>query len=303
MSTLPKLAVSTMCIRILTQPAGSAAVHSAKDLREWLLETGMVSKPVQLPPDSYAGFLSVIIDARGADCTEIAATLAKLFQGTLQRVRIQILVSSSEKGQEVKAFTKHDSAISVIYSIDEIILPDSYILVCPAGVLVGTYSVEAAIEAIDATGCHVLRAVVDGATSSVELWQVEALKSAQNLGLAEENARVAGKERWVSGSGLGLHVVGQPSPKQFLKKGLAQKHELTVLVRDTSQQRVRLDYEYRIRRLQAELDRAKKEIWSSGCHSSFGMSKSIRLLRKGPRYILARIKVKLLRSAEGAARQ
>lgn len=257
-------------------------------------ETGPGQGCLNGPQQSEAGMLSIVVDGRTADISLICLTISSLLRGTAQRSRMQVLLPTDADQSWFSTWIAHERQISLINSLDAVTPGDSCVMILPAGVVVGMFSLEAAVECLDVSAANVLRILVDGCPGSVELWRTKALGDRQLRAAAEQKTRRSGAERWVSGASVGMYAAGRPEPKMFLRKGRAGKFEVKVLVRDTARPDVRREYEVRIRELEAQLARAKREALSSAHGPARGGRLLLRAMKKGPRYVMNRASRRLL---------
>lgn len=223
---------------------------------------------------------------------EIVATVGTLLKSGCQDFHVTILSAAARPRLEV--WLADDTRFAFAEGKNDVLHPSAYTLVVPAGVALGVHSLEAAIEAVRETQCLVLRALVDGRSDAIELWQTPALRSYAAQGDPEKLARRAGGERWVSGNGLGLHDYRQPKPKLHLRRGAAAALDLNILVQDLADRSVRGDYEQRILQLESrlrksEVDRRQLE---QGLAPHRGLARVRAAARKGPAYLLARLKAR-----------
>ena len=169
-----------------------------------------------------------------------------------------------------------------------------YTLVISAGTALGLHSLEAMIDTLQQTEATVLRALVDGQAGALELWHTATLRELREAGDPEKSARSAGGERWVSGSALGLHDFRRPKPKLHLRKGAAATLELNIVVRDLADRGTRVDYEQQIRHLESRLKKSEIERrrLEQGLAPNRGISRAQAIARKGPAYILGRLKAR-----------
>ena len=167
-------------------------------------------------------------------------------------------------------------------------------LVLGAGTALGLHSLEAMIESVRQTEAQLLRALVDGRPGAVEFWETGTLRRLSKAGDPEKAARKAGGERWVSGNALGLHDFRRPKPKLHLRKGAAATLDLNIVVRDLSNSSTRRDYEQQIRQLEARLKKSETERrrLEQGLAPNRGLSRARAIARKGPAYILVRLKAR-----------
>ncbi|MGM0929179.1 MAG: hypothetical protein ACQEXN_05665 [Actinomycetota bacterium] len=262
---------------------------------QWQLEADLSTATIQQPRRTSKGTLTVLVDARAADARATALTIASIFSGSVQRSFLQVLMPNSADSVLLEQWLASESDVHFVRSVKDVVAGDQYLLVCPAGVVLGTYSIEAAVEAANETGASLLRALVDGASGTLELWKSAALGSPVSLTGAEQAIRNQGGERWISGASLGAHACYRPAPKQFLRKGRAGTFDVHVVVKDLKDPATRLDYEHQVRRLEAELARVKRHQWQAATRdASPGTARTpLHALRKGPRYLASRAAARL----------
>ena len=277
----------------------SSSVHER--VRKWQVEAGLPCADIWQPRQSSNGVLTILVDARSADARTTALTIASIFSGSVQRSPLQILMPVSADSAMLEEWLASEHSVRFIRGLEEVAAGDQFLLVCPAGIKLGTYSVEAALEAAEETGADLLRVVVDGASGTLELWKAAALEAHSSLNGAERAIRNLNGERWVSGASLGAHALGRPAPKQFLRKGKAGKFDLHVVVKDLKDPATRLDYEHQVRRLEAELARVKRHQWQNATRGTSPAAAFLpfHALRKGPRYFASRAAARLRRLNAG----
>ena len=268
-----------------------AAEHHYKStglpLDQWHAEAGLTLSRLSGPAPSARGLLGVVVDARKSEISQVCLTVSSLLRGTVQRPRIQILLSHSADARPIAEWVAHEQQISLITSLAEVTPGEEYLMVIPAGVIAGAYSVEAAVECLDVSGAGVLRVLVDGVEGAVEVWRSAALGDAGDRSAAEARARAAGRERWISGASTGMHAVGRPAPKMFLRKGPAEKFEVRVLARDTAKADVKADYEGRLRELESQLARMKRKA-ANQANGNMDSARILNTAKKGPSYLVRR---------------
>ena len=227
------------------------------------------------------------MDARKGETSQVCLTVSSLLRGTVQRPRIQILLPRSASASPIAEWVAHEPQISLITSLAEVTPGEEYLMVVPAGTIAGAYSVEAAVECLDTSGAGVLRVLVDGVDGAVEVWRSGALGDSAARSDAEARVRAAGRERWVSGASTGMHAAGRPAPKMFLRKGPAEKFEVRVLARDTAKAEVKADYEGRLRELESQLARMKRQAANQASGNTEGAG-IFRAANMGPGYLIRR---------------
>ncbi|NKX55361.1 hypothetical protein [Arthrobacter mobilis] len=289
----------------MTDLAVTLDVH--KQIRQWQQEAGLPVVDLQQPRRSWAAMLTILLDARSADARTAALSISSILTGSTQRNPLQVLIPDSEDSVLLEQWLAFEPDVRFVRTVDEAVLGAQYLLVCPAGVVFGSHSVQAAVEAAQESGARLLRAVVDGVSGSLELWDTAGLGSAADLSAAEQGIRDDGGERWVSGASLGAYAAGRPAPKMFLRKGAAGRFDVHVVVKDLKDPAARRDYEQQIRQLESELARAKRHWWQEASSAApaggtarrpFG-SVPLRAVRKGPRYLAARTALRLRRWTTG----
>lgn len=260
---------------------------SGQLLDQWHAEAGLIPSRLTGPASSPRGLLAIVVDGRDVGTSQVCLTVSSLLHGTVQRPRIQILLPRSADRRAIEEWVTHEHQISLITSLPEVTPGEEYLMVIPAGVIAGAYSVEAAVECLDTAGTAVVRVLVDGVDGAVELWRSDALGDPAERSDAERRARAASSERWVSGASTGMHAAGRPAPKMFLRKGPAGKFEVRVLVRDTANAEVKADYERRLRDLESQLARAKRSAANQPGRNTQRRG-VLRTVRKGPAFLTRR---------------
>lgn len=229
-------------------------------LSSWLQSSGVSINALQLPAQGRAP-MTLVVNAAGAPAGHVASTLVSYRQGTVQQLPVQICGLSGPEAEAVRRWLDGDPLVSFPVAPEDVDCSAETVLAVPAGVLFGTHSLEAAYEALHAAdGCLVLRAPVDGAQGSVELWRSAFLGTDRKS--AEGRARLAGGERWVSGASLGLYYHGRPQPKPHMRRGAAGTLELVVVAEDSAVPHVRQGYLNRIKALESEIARLRKAQWN-----------------------------------------
>ncbi|NJC22640.1 hypothetical protein BJ994_001716 [Arthrobacter pigmenti] len=229
---------------------------------DWLFEEHLEFTALHNPTTEKPLCLEILIDARQSDDRAVVLTLGTLLASTAGSASIQLLASAEHDHLALKAWVDNRPRVAFIDSIDAFLAaPADLKLICPAGVLFGAFSVEAAVEAHRSTRCELLRVAVDGASRSVELWKASVLKGA-SAGKAEGIVRERGRERWVSGSSLGVRSIGKPLIPQHLKKGSAGRMESRIVVMDATQNAVAEDFLAQVRRLERNVASLERRNWS-----------------------------------------
>lgn len=233
----------------------------------------------------------ILVRAAKAADLEIAGTVASLFGSACQDFAVDILVEDGRRPR-LEGWLATDSRFSFVRTDGQQVAEATYTLVLWAGTALGAHSLEAMIDSLQQTHALVLRALVDGQQGAVELWQTATLRTLAATGDPEKSARTAGGERWASGSALGLYDYRRPKPKLHLRKGAAATLDLNIVVRDLADSATRLDYEQQIRQLEARLKRSAVECrrLEQGIAPNRGLSRVRAVARKGPAYVLNRLK-------------
>lgn len=264
---------------------------AAESIEGQLALAGITPKPVHRPRTAVP-LVGILIKADQASDLAVAGTILSLFRSACQDFSATVLCGKRNAGTNLRAWLAEDSRFGFSDAGDDGIGPSPYTLVLNAGVALGAHSLEAMIDAINEAGATVLRALVDGRSGAIEMWQTGLLRSCQALGDPELAARQRGGERWLSGSSLGLHDYEQPKPRLHLRKGVAGTLDLNIVIRDLHDPATRLDYEQRIRGLESRLKKSEVERrrLEQGLAPSRGLSRARAIARKGPGYVIARLK-------------
>lgn len=260
-------------------------------IQESLADLGIQLKVVH-GPRSASPLVKIIVLAGSATELEVAATAASLLTSACQDFTVSILGAPEEATSKVRAWLSSDARFTWSPDSGGILRTDRFTFVVHAGTRVGTYTLEALVDAQESTGAAVVRALVDGRTSATEFWDTAVLTELQQLGDPERVARASGRERWLAGSSLGLHDYRQPAPRMHLRKGAANRHDLTVLVRDAADPAVRADYEHRIRDLETRLARSEtaRRRAETGLPGPRGPVRLTAVAKRGPAYVLRRVR-------------
>ena len=269
---------------------GSQAVSAS--IEEELRHAGFALKALHTPRRETP-LVRILIRAAKATDLEIAGTVASLFRSACQDFAVDILVQDGRR-PKLEEWLATDRRFSFVRTDGQQITEASYTLVISAGTALSLHSLEAMIDSLRQTQALVLRALVDGQPGAIELWQTATLQALSETRDPEKAARSAGGERWVSGSALGLHDFRRPKPKLHLRKGAAATLDLNIVVRDLADRATRLDYEQRIRQLEARLKKseAERRRLEQGLAPNRGISRARAIARKGPAYILGRLKAR-----------
>ena len=265
-------------------------------IEEELRDAGFALKALHTPRRNTP-LVRILIRATKAADLEIAATVASLFGSACQDFGVDILVEDGSRPR-LEEWLATDGRFAFVPTDEQQIADAAYTLVVSAGTALGLHSLEAMIDSLRQTQALVLRALVDGQPGAIELWQTATLRELTETGDPEKSARGAGGERWVSGSALGLHDFRRPKPKLHLRKGAAATLDLNIVVRDLADSATRLDYEHKIRQLEARLKKSEVERrhLEQGLAPNRGISRARAIVRKGPAYILARLKARASRA-------
>ena len=257
-----------------------------------LRDAGFALKALHTPRQETP-LVRILIRAPKATDLEIAGTVASLLGSACQDFAVDILVENGSR-PKLAEWLATDTRFSFLRTDEQHIAEAAYTLVVSAGTVLGPHSLEAMIDSLRQTQALVLRALVDGQPGAIELWQTATLRELRAAGDPERSARSAGGERWVSGSALGLHDFRRPKPKLHLRKGAAATLDLNIVVRDLADSGTRLDYEQRIRQLEARLKKSEVERrrLEQGLAPNRGISRAQAIARKGPAYILGRLKAR-----------
>lgn len=261
-------------------------------IEEQLRETGFALKALQTPR-SETPLVRILVRAAKASDLEIAGTVASLFGSANQDFAVEILAEAGTRPQ-LEQWLATDRRFSFVGTEGTDLVEAGFTLVLSAGTALGLHSLEAMIESLRQSEALVLRALVDGQPGAIELWETGTLRRLSEQGDPEKSARKAGGERWVSGNALGLHDFRRPKPKLHLRKGAAASLDLNIVVRDLSDGATRQDYEERIRQLEARLRKSEVERrrLEQGFAPNRGLSRARAIARKGPAYILVRLKAR-----------
>jgi hypothetical protein len=245
-------------------------------------------------PRRETPLVRILIRAAEATDLEIAATIASLLGSACQDFAVDILLEQEGGRKKLEDWVATDSRFSFIAADQQVVTEADFTLVLGAGTALGVHSLEAMIDSLRHTEAMVLRGLVDGQPGAIELWQTATLRTLTETGDPEKSARSAGGERWVSGSAVGLYDFRLPKPKLHLRKGAAATLDLNVVVRDLADRATRLDYEQRIRQLEFRLKKSEVERrrLEQGLAPNRGLSRARAVARKGPAYILGRLKAR-----------
>jgi hypothetical protein len=264
----------------------------AASIEEELRHAGFALRALHTPRQEAPLVRILIRGAKAADL-EIAGTVASLFGSACQDFAVDILVGDCAR-PKLEEWLATDSRFSFLRTGGQQTAEAAYTLVLSAGTALGLHSLEAMIDSLRQTQALVLRALVDGQSGAMELWETATLRGLSETGDPEKSARSAGGERWVSGSALGLHDFRRPKPKLHLRKGAAASLDLNIVVRDLTDSATRLDYEQQIRQLEARLKKSEIERrrLEQGLAPNRGISRARAIARKGPAYILRQLKAR-----------
>lgn len=262
-------------------------------IEEELRNAGFVLKTVHMPRRETP-LVRILVRAANATDLEIAGTVASLLGSACQDFAVDILVERNRSRHRLQEWLGTDPRFSFAATDGPDIADSVYTLVISAGTALGLHSLEAMVDSLQQTQAMVLRALVDGQAGALELWRTGTLRELRESGDPERSARTAGGERWVSGSALGLHDFRRPKPKLHLRKGAAATLDLNIVVRDLADHATRVDYEQQIRHLESRLKKSEMERrrLELGLAPNRGISRARAIARKGPAYILGRLKAR-----------
>ncbi|MGO4494170.1 hypothetical protein AB4Y86_19025 [Arthrobacter sp. 2YAF22_2] len=118
---------------------------------------------------------------------------------------------------------------------------------------------EALLSVVQLPFVSVVRALVEGHSRPVEIWDRDylVLNGQQN---ATKVARINGRERWIDGASLGLYAHGLDAPKVFFRKGPADRHILEFVVYDAKTEVFKESQRSRIQALEREIRSLKSQI-------------------------------------------
>lgn len=263
---------------------------ASTSIEEELQQAGVVLKSIHTPRCERP-LVRILIRADKAADLEIAGTVASLFGSAMQDFAVDILTEPGSRPR-LEEWLATDGRFSFVVPGTKSVADAGFTLVVGAGTALSMHTLEAMIESLQQTEAQVLRALVDGLPGAVEFWETSLLRRLSEEGDPEKAARKAGGERWVSGNALGLHEYRRPRPKLHLRKGAAATLDLNIVVRDLSNSATRTDYEDQFRRLEARLKRSEIERrrLEQGLAPNRGFSRAKAIVRKGPAYILVRLK-------------
>lgn len=261
-----------------------------------LAALGIELKPVH-GPRTASPLIGVVVRAEAAPELAVAATIASLLTSAAQDFTVHVVGASAASTPRVRSWVGADARFHWLPTAAPP-AATTYTLVLPAGTRVGTYALEAYVDAIRLTGASCVRALVDGQSASAELWDTAILARLQATGDPEAAVRTSGTERWVAGNSLGLHDYLRPAPRLHVRKGPAGRHDLTVVVRDAGDAGVRRDYEERIRDLESRLARSEKarRRMEAGVLPKRRAARVYAALRRGPAHVTGRAVTMLRRT-------
>jgi hypothetical protein len=256
---------------------------------EGLANLGIHLKSVH-GPRSSSPLVSIVLLADDSTELEVAATAASLLTSACQDFTVSIVGAPEKATSRTRRWLSPDSRFAWVPAPGGIQRAGRFTFVLHAGTRVGTYSLEALVDAHESTGAALVRVLVGSRNSSAEFWDTAVLMELRGSGDPERAVRASGGERWVSGNSLGLHDYRQPAPRMHLRKGSAGRHDLTILVRDAADSSVRQDYEHRIRELESKLERSEtaRRRMEAGLPQLQGAGRLAIVARRGPGYVLRR---------------
>lgn len=264
-------------------------------IEEELRNAGYVLKTLHMPRRETP-LVRILVRAAKATDLEIAGTVASLLGSACQDFAVDIIVerNGTRPRPRLREWLGTDPRFTFAAADGPAIADSVYTLVISAGTALGLHSLEAMIDSLQQSQAQVLRALVDGQAGALELWRTETLRQLRASGDPETSARTAGGERWVSGNALGVHDFRRPKPKLHLRKGAAATLDLNIVVRDLADHATRVDYEQQIRHLEARLKKSEIERrrLEQGLAPNRGISRARAIARKGPAYILGRLKAR-----------
>ncbi|RNL53917.1 hypothetical protein [Arthrobacter oryzae] len=263
-------------------------------IEEELRLAGVVLKPLHTPRQATP-LLHILIRAGKATDLEVAGTIASLFRSSCQDFAVDVVQADHSRRTKLEEWLATDTRFTFVQAGYKRPGNGAYTLVLNAGTALGVHSLEAMIDSLVETQATVLRALVDGQSGGIELWRTADLNAHAEAGTdPEKAARRAGGERWIAGNAVGLHEFRRPKPKVHLRKGAAGAHDLTIVVRDLRDRSTRTDYEQQIRAMESRLHKSESERrrLEQGLKPNRGLARAQAIIRRGPAYILVRLKAR-----------
>lgn len=257
-----------------------------------LTAVGIHVKPIHGPRTAIP-VVGVLIPASFATEMELAATAASLLTVVGQDFSVFFTGANRSKTGLLREWLAGDTRFQWVATKEGLDWRTKYILVLPPGTRMGRWSLEAIIDAHQATGVPLLRILIDGRMDAIEIWDTQQLLQFTKHGDPEVAARKMGGERWLSGSSLGIHDYLQPEPKMHLRKGSASRHDMTIMIHDASDDVVRKDYGSRIRQLEYQLVKAKFQVrqMETGLRPDRGLMRAASIVKRSPLYVKARTRM------------
>lgn len=215
---------------------------------------------VHIPSDCHPDFgpwqsvprLAILIPCGDRPKAEILATTVDILGSTFQNFAVSISDAPSDCIESLTVLLREDSRFAVsAWPLGEV--PAArFVLVLPAGWRLTRYSLEALLSAVQLPTVAVVRVLVEGHSRPVEIWDRDYLvhNGAQH---ATRMARIAGLERWIDGSSLGLYAHGHQAPKVFFRKGPADRHILEFVVYDSRNEAFKQSQRSRILTLERQI--------------------------------------------------
>lgn len=261
----------------------------SRTIQEDLASLGIELKTVHRPR-IVVPLIHIIVPAASSAEMDVAVTAASVLASACQDFTVDIVGGEDPRRARVREWLSTDARFRFVES-ERVRAPGSvYTLVLHPGTRLGTFSLEALVDAHEASGAVLLRALVDGQRGAAEFWRSVVLDELLSAGNPEQAVRKAGGERWLSGNSLGLYDRHHPAPKMHLRKGAAGRHDLTIIVRDSSDPSTRSDYEQRIRHLESKLARseAARRRLEAGIAPQRALARLGAAAQRGPAYVYVR---------------
>lgn len=202
--------------------------------------------------------LAILIPCGDRPTEEIFATAGDVLGSTFQNYAVSISGAPVEGVKPLSDWLRDDKRFVVATRELREVPAAKFVAVLPAGWRVTRYSLEALLSAIQLPGVAVVRALVEGHSRPVEIWDRDYLVGTGQQD-ATKMARTSGLERWIDGSSLGLYAHGHDAPKVFFRKGPADRHILEFIVYDAKKEAFKQFQRRRIDALEREVRSLKSQ--------------------------------------------
>lgn len=215
-----------------------------------------VIKFSRIPPKRKVPPVSVVVDCRGSDQTEISSIVKDLLASTFHDLRVYF-TNCKDFGYEIEEQLREDDRFLLSNSWPGFDDGSNIVIYVPAGFRLIRYSIEAMVEALGVRSVNVLRILASKSSTGIEVWRTEFVRNTGSVQAAERIARNSRTEWWVNADSVGVWAEGGSLPKPFVRRGTAGEHVLVVRVYDARSDAVNRRHEEDAEQLRREIRRLR----------------------------------------------